>query len=107
LHLLASGGYLAQLVHDLSILSFPVSSDLADLYLKYFAYHIFVTVQAGCNGIPMLIVGRFVNGICIGITSSQVPVYLAEISRKEIRGTIIVIQQWAIEWGIFIMYLLV
>jgi MFS family permease len=52
----------------------------------------------------MLIVGRFINGICVGITSSQVPVYLAEISKKEIRGSIIVIQQWAIEWGIFIMY---
>lgn len=52
----------------------------------------------------MLIVGRFINGICVGITSSQVPVYLAEIAKKEHRGSIIVIQQWAIEWGIFIMY---
>ncbi|CZR57683.1 related to high-affinity glucose transporter [Phialocephala subalpina] len=62
------------------------------------------SLQAGCNGIPMLIIGRFVNGICIGITSSQVPVYLAEIAKKESRGSIIVIQQWSIEWGIFIMY---
>jgi MFS family permease len=54
----------------------------------------------------MLICGRFINGICVGITTSQVPVYLAEISRKETRGSIIVIQQWAIEWGIFIMYFL-
>lgn len=61
-------------------------------------------IQVGCNGIPMLIVGRFINGICVGITSSQVPVYLAEIAKKEHRGSIIVIQQWAIEWGIFIMY---
>jgi len=40
----------------------------------------------------------------VGITSSQVPVYLAEIAKKEKRGSIIVIQQLAIEWGIFIMY---
>jgi MFS family permease len=52
----------------------------------------------------MLVASRFINGICVGITSSQVPVYLAEISKKETRGSIIVIQQWAIEWGIFIMY---
>ena len=52
----------------------------------------------------MLVVGRFINGICVGITSSQVPVYLVEISKKEKRGSIVVIQQWAIEWGIFIMY---
>jgi MFS family permease len=40
----------------------------------------------------------------VGITSSQVPVYLAEIAKKEKRGSIIVIQQLAIEWGIFIMF---
>ena len=61
-------------------------------------------IQAGCNGVGMLVVGRFINGICVGITSSQVPVYLVEISKKEKRGSIVVIQQWAIEWGIFIMY---
>lgn len=52
----------------------------------------------------MLVAGRFINGICVGITSSQVPVYLVEITKKERRGSIVVIQQWAIEWGIFIMY---
>lgn len=79
-------------------------------------------LQVAVNGIPMLIVGRFINGICVGITSSQVPVYLAEIAKKDKRGSIIVIQQWAIgkpcdpvllqsiladrliEWGIFIMF---
>lgn len=62
------------------------------------------SLQAGCNGIGMLVAGRFINGICVGITSSQVPVYLVEITKKERRGSIVVIQQWAIEWGIFIMY---
>lgn len=61
-------------------------------------------VQAFCNGVPMLIAGRVINGITVGITSSQVPVYLAEIAKKEKRGSIIVIQQLAIEWGILIMF---
>ena len=61
-------------------------------------------VQAGCNGVGMFVAGRFSNGICVGITSSQVPVYLVEITEKERRGSIVVNQQWAIEWGIFIMY---
>ena len=52
----------------------------------------------------MLIVGRILNGITVGVTSSQVPVYLAEISKKEKRGSIIVIQQLAIEWGILFMF---
>ncbi|MCJ1236577.1 hypothetical protein MMC14_004558 [Varicellaria rhodocarpa] len=61
-------------------------------------------VQVACNGFEMLIAGRIINGICVGITSSQVPVYLAEIAKKEKRGSIIVIQQLAIEWGILIMF---
>lgn len=39
-------------------------------------------VQAGCTGFGTLITGRVLNGICVGITSSQVPVYLAEIAKK-------------------------
>jgi sugar porter (SP) family MFS transporter len=61
-------------------------------------------VQVATNGTASLIAGRILNGVCVGITSSQVPVYLAEIARKEKRGSIIVIQQLAIEWGIFFMY---
>jgi len=49
-------------------------------------------------------VGRCLNGVCVGITSSQVPVYLAEIAKKDKRGSIIVIQQLAIEIGILLMY---
>jgi MFS family permease len=60
-------------------------------------------LQVACNGVPMLIVGRIFNGITVGITSSQVPVYLAEISKHSQRGAIIIIQQLAIEWGILIM----
>lgn len=61
-------------------------------------------VQVSTNGIGMLIAGRILNGVCVGITSSQVPVYLAEIAKKEKRGQLIVVQQLAIEWGILIMY---
>jgi MFS family permease len=60
-------------------------------------------LQVACNGRGMLIAGRVFNGITVGITSSQVPVYLAEISKHSQRGAIIIIQQLAIEWGILIM----
>ncbi|KAJ2890584.1 hypothetical protein MKZ38_001650 [Zalerion maritima] len=62
------------------------------------------SVQVATNGSGSLIAGRVLNGVCVGITSSQVPVYLAEIARKETRGRIIIIQQLAIEWGILFMY---
>ncbi|KAI1253095.1 hypothetical protein MGN70_005303 [Eutypa lata] len=61
-------------------------------------------VQVATNGVGSLIAGRVLNGVCVGITSSQVPVYLAEIAKRESRGRIIIIQQLAIEWGILIMY---
>lgn len=61
-------------------------------------------LQTAVNGFGMLIAGRVLNGVCVGITSSQVPVYIAEIAKKEKRGAMIIIQQLAIEWGILIMY---
>ncbi|KAK2790748.1 hypothetical protein FQN51_002431 [Onygenales sp. PD_10] len=61
-------------------------------------------IQAAVTSSGMLIAGRVLNGVTVGITSSQVPVYLAEIAKKEKRGSIIVIQQLAIEWGILFMY---
>lgn len=42
----------------------------------------------------------------VGITSSQVCVYLAELAPAPIRGRVVGIQQWAIDWGILIMYLI-
>jgi MFS family permease len=53
-------------------------------------------VQTSVNGFGQLIAGRILNGVCVGITSSQVPVYLAEIARKEKRGGLVIIQQLAI-----------
>jgi MFS family permease len=61
-------------------------------------------VQVTTHGHGQLIAGRILNGVCVGITSSQVPVYLAEISKKDVRGSIVVIQQLAIEFGILVMY---
>ena len=61
-------------------------------------------LQAAADGIPILVIGRFVAGICVGIASSIVPVYQAEIAPKEIRGRVVSLQQWAITWGILIQY---
>lgn len=52
----------------------------------------------------MLIVGRFINGICVGICSAQVPVYVAELAPAHKRGLVVGAQQWAITWGILIMF---
>ena len=61
-------------------------------------------VQVSTRGRGQLIAGRMLNGVCVGITSSQVPVYLAEIAKHNVRGSILVIQQLAIEVGILLMF---
>lgn len=52
------------------------------------------------QNIGMLIVGRILNGACVGLCSAQVPVYLSELSPSRIRGRLVGCQQWAITWGI-------
>lgn len=61
-------------------------------------------VQVACQNTGQLIAGRVLNGITVGITSAQVPVYLAEIAKAEKRGSLVIIQQLAVEFGILIMY---
>lgn len=52
----------------------------------------------------MLIFARIVNGLAVGLESAQVPVYIAEIAPPSKRARLIGFQQWAITWGILIMY---
>jgi MFS family permease len=52
----------------------------------------------------MLIVGRIINGLAVGIESAQVPVYVSELSPPSKRGRFVGAQQWAITWGILIMF---
>lgn len=52
----------------------------------------------------MLIVGRVINGFSVGICSAQVPVYITEIAPPSKRGRLVGMQQWAITWGIMIMF---
>lgn len=56
-------------------------------------------VQCSAQNVAHLVVGRVISGFSIGITSSQVLVYLAELAPSRIRGRIVGIQQWSIDWG--------
>ncbi|KAI1389956.1 general substrate transporter [Hypoxylon trugodes] len=61
-------------------------------------------IVCASQNIPMLIVGRIINGLSVGICSAQVPVYISELSPPSKRGRLIGMQQWAITWGIAIMF---
>ncbi|MGH2895303.1 MAG: MFS transporter, partial [Solirubrobacteraceae bacterium] len=54
----------------------------------------------------ILITGRVILGIAIGLSSSVVPVYIAEISPEERRGSYVALFQLAITVGIFLAYLI-
>lgn len=58
-------------------------------------------LQASAQNVGHLIVGRIISGLSIGVTSSQSCVYLAELAPSSIRGRIVGIQQWSIDWGMF------
>lgn len=62
------------------------------------------TIICASQNIGMLIVGRVINGLCVGIESAQVPVYVSEIAPPSKRGRLVAFQQWAITWGILILY---
>ena len=50
----------------------------------------------------MLVVGRIISGLAVGLASAVVPIYQAEITAPGIRGRIVSLQQWSITWGILI-----
>ncbi|KOS16821.1 High-affinity glucose transporter [Escovopsis weberi] len=63
-------------------------------------------LQCSSQNVAHLVVGRIVSGLAIGVTSSQCIVYLSELAPSRTRGRIVGIQQWSIDWGILIMYLI-
>jgi len=94
-----------------SLLGALSSSYIADIYSRRTSIQIASIfwvigsiIQCASVDIGMLVVGRVVAGLCVGIASSVCPVYQAEIAPKEIRGRVVSLQQWAITWGILIQY---
>ncbi|KAL1917297.1 uncharacterized protein VTP21DRAFT_4953 [Calcarisporiella thermophila] len=61
-------------------------------------------IQSACNGHAMLIAGRVLAGLSVGMTSNIVPLYQSEIAPEKVRGRLVSIQQWAITWGICISF---
>ncbi|KAI0821278.1 general substrate transporter [Irpex lacteus] len=52
----------------------------------------------------MLVVGRVISGIAVGLASAVVPLYQSEITAPAIRGRLVSMQQWSITWGILLQY---
>ncbi|KAG4412060.1 hypothetical protein IFR04_014800 [Cadophora malorum] len=61
-------------------------------------------LQTASINYGMLVTGRFVGGLGIGMLSMVVPLYIAEISPPQIRGTLLVFEQFSIVAGIIISF---
>jgi sugar porter (SP) family MFS transporter len=54
--------------------------------------------------VPLLVIGRVVIGVAIGIASFAVPLYISEISPAHARGALVSLNQLAITVGIVLSY---
>src|SRR5947207_9403845 len=52
----------------------------------------------------MLVVARFIGGIGVGMLSMIEPLYISEISPPEIRGALLVAEEFAIVFGIIMAF---
>lgn len=69
---------------------------------------IFVAASIMCGAaqsVAVLLIGRLILGVSIGILSFTAPIYLAEIAPENIRGSMVSFYQLMITIGIFVAYL--
>ena len=62
-------------------------------------------ISAVAQGVTILLIGRLLVGIAIGVASMLTPLYLAEISPAGDRGAVVSLNQLCITGGILVSYL--
>lgn len=84
---------------------------VADAYSRKYAIVIAVVVftvgsslQTAAANYDMLVASRFIGGAGIGMLSMVAPLYIAEISPPEIRGTLLILQEFSIVLGIVVAF---
>ncbi|KAH6721943.1 general substrate transporter [Leptodontidium sp. MPI-SDFR-AT-0119] len=62
------------------------------------------SLQTASVNYPMLVSARFIGGVGIGMLSMVVPLYISEISPPEIRGSLLVFEEFSIVFGIVVSF---
>lgn len=75
------------------------------LFFTLILFFIGVLTLTQAGGYDMLLVGRFISGLAIGIVSMAAPLYIAEMSPPESRGALVSLNQLCITIGILIAYI--
>ncbi|KAH8802389.1 general substrate transporter [Flagelloscypha sp. PMI_526] len=74
------------------------------IVLATFIFCIGVIVQTAASAAPAIFGGRFIVGIGVGSLNVVVPLYNAELAPREIRGSLVALQQLAVTFGFMISY---
>lgn len=61
-------------------------------------------LQTAAHDYAMLTVGRLIGGVGIGMLATISPLYISEIAPSEIRGALLVLQEFSIVFGIVIAF---
>lgn len=69
-----------------------------------FIIGVVVQLTATAGGYQSILGGRFVTGMGVGSLSMIVPMYVAECSPPEVRGLLVALQQFSIEFGIMVSF---
>lgn len=67
-----------------------------------FVFNVGVILQVAATDIPVLVAGRAIGGLGVGLISACVPLYQSETTPKWIRGAIVSCYQWAITIGLLL-----
>ncbi|KAL5342200.1 general substrate transporter [Aspergillus crustosus] len=59
-------------------------------------------LQAGAVNMVMLIIGRFIAGVAVGMLTSTIPMYAAELSEPKWRASLSGLLQWMLSWGFLV-----
>ncbi|KAI9675879.1 MAG: hypothetical protein M1822_008888 [Bathelium mastoideum] len=59
-------------------------------------------IQAGAVKMVMLMIGRFIAGMAVGMLTSVVPMYAGELSEAKHRGILSGLLQWMLSWGFLV-----
>ncbi|KAL4900631.1 hypothetical protein BDW74DRAFT_188072 [Aspergillus multicolor] len=59
-------------------------------------------LQAGAISMAMLIAGRSIAGVAVGIMTSTIPMFCSEIAPANVRGAMAGLLQWMLSWGFLV-----
>lgn len=62
-------------------------------------------ISAAAPALTILLIGRAIVGVAIGVASMLTPLYLAEMAPKNRRGAVVSLNQFCITFGILVSYL--